>query len=104
MNLISVTALFVDLPDVELIGWIERGWVRPEPAGEGWEFHEIDVARVQLIRDLRRDMDVAEDMIPLVLLLLDQVYELRFRLKSVLRAVNTQPPEVREAILAVLAS
>ena len=65
----------------------------PDAAGAILEFHEIDVARVRLIHDLRRDMDVGEDAVPLVLSLLDQVYELRSRLRSVLRAVEAQPRE-----------
>ena len=99
LQLTAVTALFVDLPAQELTGWIERGWVRPEPDESGWVFQEIDVARVRLIHDLRHGMDVTEDAIPLVLSLLDQVYELRARLKAVLRAVEAQPPDVWQAIL-----
>ena len=94
----AVTALFVDLPDQELTGWIERGWVRPESGDAGWVFQEIDIARVRLIHDLRRDMDVGEDTIPVVLSLLDQVYEVRARLKALLRAVEAQPETVRQAI------
>ena len=82
LQLTAVTALFVDLPAQELTGWIERGWVRPDSADSGWVFQEIDVARVRLIHDLRRGMDVGEDTIPLVLSLLDQVYELRAQLKA----------------------
>ncbi|HVC60797.1 MAG TPA: chaperone modulator CbpM [Acetobacteraceae bacterium] len=103
MQLSTVTALFVDLPAQELTGWIERGWVQPETGESGWVFQEIDIARVRLIHDLRRDMDVGEDTIPMVLSLLDQVYELRARLKAVLHAVEAQPEAVREAIRANLA-
>ena len=88
LQLTAVIALFVDLPAQELTGWIERGWV----------FQEIDVARVRLIHDLRRGMDVGEDAIPMVLSLLDQVYDLRARLKAVLNAVEAQPDEVRRAV------
>ena len=98
----AVTALFVDLPAQELTGWIERGWVLPEPADSDWVFQEIDVARVRLIHDLRHGMNVGDDAIPIVLSLLDQVYELRAQLKAVLRAVETQPTEVRNAIRAAL--
>jgi chaperone modulatory protein CbpM len=102
MDVTAVTALFPDLTQIELIAWVERGWVLPDTAGSGLEFHEIDVARVSLIRDLRRDMDVGEDAIPLVLSLLDQVYELRRTLKSVLGALERQPSEVQSAILGAL--
>jgi chaperone modulatory protein CbpM len=95
LQLTAVIALFVDLPAQELTGWIERGWVRPDSAESGWV---IDVARVRLIHDLRRGMDVGEDAIPMVLSLLDQVYDLRARLKAVLNAVEAQPDEVRRAV------
>ena len=62
------------------------------------------MARVRLIHDLRRGMDIGEDAIPLVLSLLDQVYELRSRLKSVLHAVEAQPRDVQLAILAAMES
>jgi chaperone modulatory protein CbpM len=100
MDIISVTALFPGLSQVELVNWVERGWVLPDTADTGLVFHEIDVARVRLIHDLRSDMDVGEDAISLVLSLLDQVYELRSRMKSVLHVLETQPPDVQAAILS----
>jgi chaperone modulatory protein CbpM len=103
MDIVAVAALFPDLTQVELTTWVERGWVVPDTGEGGLVFREIDVARVRLIRDLRQGMDVAEDAMPLVLSLLDQVYELRSRLKSVLRAVEAQPREVQSAVLAAIA-
>ncbi len=102
MDVAAVAALFSDLSRVELITWVERGWVIPDVAGSDFEFREIDVARVRLIHDLRRGMDVDEDTVPLVLSLLDQVYELRSRLKSVLRAVEAQPRDIQRDILAAI--
>jgi len=99
MQITAVAALFSDLPEIELTGWVERGWVLPEADDSGWVFHEIDVARVRLIYDLRHDMDVTEETMPLVLSLLDQMYELRGRLRAVLQAVEAQPADVRQAIL-----
>jgi chaperone modulatory protein CbpM len=102
MDLIAITALFPDLTQVEVTAWVERGWVLPDTGEGGLVFRDIDVARVRLIRDLRQSMDVAEDAMPLVLSLLDQVYELRSRLKSVLRAVEAQPGDVQRAVLAAI--
>lgn len=104
MDVAAVAALFSDLTQVELITWVERGWVIPDAAGSGFAFHEIDVARVRLIHDLRYGMDIGEDAVPLVLSLLDQVYELRSRLKSMVRAVGAQPHDVQLAILAAIGS
>ena len=100
MDLLAVAALFSDLEAVELTTWVERGWVQPESTEAGWEFHEIDVARVRLVHDLRRDMDVGEDALPLVLSLLDQVYELRGTLRSLLNELRSQSPELFSTVLA----
>jgi len=103
MRFEAIVGLFPDLDAIELSDWIERRWVQPEPAeGGGWVFHEIDVARVRLIHDLRRELDVAEDTVSLVLSLLDQVYELRCTLKAMTQALASQPPEVQAAVFAAL--
>jgi chaperone modulatory protein CbpM len=102
MDIIAVTALVPGLSQVELVNWVERGWVVPDAADSGLVFHEIDVARVRLIRDLRRDMDIGEDAVSLVLSLLDQVYELRSKMKSVLHVLESQPRDVQAALLDAL--
>ncbi len=99
MDITAVIALFSDLSQVELVGWVERGWVLPDTEDTGLVFREIDVARVRLIHDLRRSMDVGEEAVPLVLSLLDQVYELRSRLNDILRVLASQPIEVQRAVL-----
>jgi chaperone modulatory protein CbpM len=65
-------------------------------------FQDIDIARVRLVYDLRRAMAIAEDMMPLVLSLLDQVYELRGELAAISSALKAQPADVRDAVLAAL--
>ena len=103
MKLTAVVALFPDLQQVELTTWIERRLVRPEPSGEGeWVFHEIDVARVHLIYDLRRNLDVPDNTLPLLLSVLDQLYDLRRKLNAVSDAVADYPPELRDALMAVI--
>jgi chaperone modulatory protein CbpM len=112
MRITAVVALFADLPEAELTSWVARGWVRPDPidpdpvdpgrAEAGWEFHEIDVARVRLIHDLHHTMEIGEDAMPLVLSLLDQVYELRGTLRDLVHALEAQPAEVRTTVLAAL--
>jgi chaperone modulatory protein CbpM len=102
MRFTAVVALFPDLRDAELVGWVERGWVRPEGDHPDWLFQEIDVARVRLIHDFRHAMAVPEETMPLVLSLLDQVYALRGQMRAIGRAVEGQPEDVRAAILAAL--
>lgn len=82
----------------ELRRWIERGWVVPERRGGAHWFREIDIARVQLVVQIRRDMAVSEDAVPTVLSLVDQVYGLRHELRRLARAVEAQPDRVRKSI------
>ncbi len=102
MRFTAVVALFPDLRETELHSWVERGWVRPRPGGEEWEFQDIDIARVRLIRDLRHELAVQEETMPLVLSLLDQVYALRGQIRAVARAVEAQDEAVRAAIMAAI--
>jgi chaperone modulatory protein CbpM len=102
MHLTAVVALFSDVDEPELTAWVERGWVRPEQASGGPVFDDIDIARVRLIHDLRGLMRIEDETIPMILSLLDQVYELRTGLRTVLRAVDAQPEPVRRAILAAV--
>jgi chaperone modulatory protein CbpM len=100
MEFNAVITLFPDLATTELVEWIERRWVQPE-LGEVdiWIFHPVDVARVRLIYDLRRTLDTPVDTVPLILSLLDQVYDLRCSLNSLTQAIATQPAEVQAAVL-----
>ena len=104
MRLTAVVALFTaqGLGEPDLTAWVDRGWVRPEQGGAEPIFHDIDIARIRLIHDLRTLMRIEDETIPLVLSLLDQVYDLRAGLRAVLRAVDAQPEPVREAILAAM--
>jgi chaperone modulatory protein CbpM len=102
MQIAAVLTLFPELREAEVTAWVERGWVRPAQQGEDWTFEEIDVARVRLVRDLRYNMAVAEETVPLVLSLLDQVYELRNHMRAIARVMETQDEAVRSAILTAL--
>jgi len=86
----------------ELIRWVENRWVLPERRAESWVFHEVDVARVELIFDIRRDFAIDDEAMELVLGLLDQVYDLRRQMRRLCDAVATQAPEVRDAIQRAL--
>ena len=102
MHLTAVAALFSGLDEPELIARVERGWPRPDWTDDRPVFQGVDLARIRLILDLRDAMGIADDTIPLVLSLLDQVYTLRGQLRAVVRAVEAQPAPVRDAIRALL--
>jgi len=86
------------LMEAELQRFVDEAWVSPRQEPAGWHFSELDQARVRLIVELRRDLAVEEETLPLVLSLLDRVYGLRRHMRLLLQAVEAQPPEVREAI------
>ena len=97
---------FAELERGELVRWVENRWILPEEAsretGERWVFHEVDVARVELILDIRRELAVDDEAMSLVLGLLDQVYSLRRQMRRLCDALEQQPPEVRDAIRRAL--
>lgn len=98
MSFEAVLHLIGGVREDELRHWIVERWVRPESRGEGYVFHDVDVARVRLIVELRRELAIDEETMPVVLGLLDQVYALRRRLRAVCEVLEAQPTEVREAV------
>jgi chaperone modulatory protein CbpM len=92
------------LDRTELARWIENRWVLPEQTGDSghWEFHEVDVARVELIFDLRREFAIDDEATALVLNLLDQLYSLRRQMRRLCDALETQPADIRDAIRKAL--
>src|SRR3546814_2270753 len=72
----------------ELSAWIEQHWVLPVEVDGALMFDDSDLARVKLIAELRNDLGVNEDAIPVVLRLLDQVYSLRRPLADLNEAIH----------------
>jgi chaperone modulatory protein CbpM len=70
----------------DLERWIMKDWIRPDGADGDWRFGRIDVARAQLIWELRSDMQVNEEALPIVLSLLDQLYDLRRQMRVISEA------------------
>jgi len=98
----AVIRLIGDLQAEELRRWIDEAWVRPEGDAPTYVFHEVDVARVRLIRELRYELAIDDEAMPVVLRLLDQVYALRRRLRATREAIEAQPDDVRQALRARL--
>ncbi|MBV8121229.1 MAG: hypothetical protein JO081_14990 [Alphaproteobacteria bacterium] len=86
----------------ELGRWVENHWVLAEQHGDTLLFREVDVARIELIREMRDDFAVDDEAVPLVLGLLDQIYELRRQLRRLCDALAAQPDDIREAIKQAL--
>jgi chaperone modulatory protein CbpM len=93
---------FVGLDRRELTRWVENRWVLPERRNKTWIFHEIDVARVELILEVRREFAIDDEALSLILGLLDQVYDLRRQLGRLCDALAAQPPEIQAAVKSAL--
>ena len=87
---------------VRIERWVGLGWLRPLDSGAGRQFVAMDSARCELICDLVDDMGLDEEAVPVVLGLLDQLYGVRRELRALTEAVESQPGEVRDAIMAAL--
>ena len=72
-----------------LEAWLAAGWLIPPEADGEREFSDVDLARAQLIRDLREDFGVNDEGISVILHLLDQMHGLRRSMQGLLRAVRT---------------
>ncbi|NHO32611.1 chaperone modulator CbpM [Acetobacter fallax] len=73
---------------VEIEGWIEREWLRADGVPGHYVFQEVDEARARLILELRDDLGVEEDAVPVVLSLLDQLYTTRRQMRLLAAALN----------------
>jgi chaperone modulatory protein CbpM len=80
MLTIEELALQIQVEVHTVHAWIEEGWLLPEREAAA-TFTEVDLARAQLILDLKRDLGVNDEGIGIILDLLDQVHGLRQALR-----------------------
>ncbi|WP_245723439.1 MerR family transcriptional regulator [Lutimaribacter saemankumensis] len=88
----------------ELRLWVDEGWVRPAKKADGPVFDEIDLARIRLLCDLKKEMGLSSDAMPVVLGLIDRLNETRRHLRHLMNALEAQPAEVRQDIMATFRS
>lgn len=84
----------------ELRFWVREGWVRPAYTTTGPLFDEVDIARVQLLCELKKDMSLSTDALPVVLGLIDQLHQTRRDLLTLTKALDLQPDDVRLTVAA----
>ncbi|MDE2240467.1 MAG: hypothetical protein KGJ73_11165 [Rhodospirillales bacterium] len=103
--MITFEALHIaGLDEAELTHWIEASWVRARGMRGAWQFDEVDVARIRLIHTLRHEMEIGEPAMPVVLSLLDQLYDLRRNAARLNAALADLPPEALLLILEKLSA
>jgi chaperone modulatory protein CbpM len=64
--------------------WIAAGWLVPPQTAPEPMFSDVDLARAQLIRDLREDLGVNDEGVAVILHLLDQMHGLRWSMQGLL--------------------
>ncbi|MDF2119454.1 chaperone modulator CbpM [Roseiarcaceae bacterium H3SJ34-1] len=82
--------------------WIREGLVAPQQEAGTLHFTEMECARVRLICTLHYELEIDAETLPMVLSLVDQLYDTRKRLLSLTAAVAAQDQDVQAAILAAL--
>jgi chaperone modulatory protein CbpM len=69
--------------------WITAGWLIPPQTDPEPMFSDLDLARAQLIRDLREDLGVNDEGVAVILHLLDQMHGLRASMQKLLEEMRT---------------
>ena len=86
----------------DLEAWIRDEMVVPRQEAGALLFSNMECARVRLICTLHYDLEIDADTLPVVLSLVDQLYETRQRLLSLTAAVAAQNKAVQAAIIAAM--
>lgn len=89
------TCVALGVTRIEVERWVSAGWVLPDGTA-------VDTARLRLLVELRTDLGLDDEAIPVVLSLIDQVHGLRHQLHRLAHAIEQQPVDVRSNILATL--
>jgi chaperone modulatory protein CbpM len=84
--------------ETEIEAFIAQGWLAAESEGGRFLFDEPALARARLILELRDELGINHEAMPLVLNLLDQLYAARRSLKHLGEAVAAEPEAVRARI------
>jgi chaperone modulatory protein CbpM len=72
-----------------LDAWIAAGWLVPPQTEPDLAFSDVDLARAQLIRDLREDFGVNDEGVEVILHLLDQMHGMRQGMRELLQELRT---------------
>lgn len=82
--------------------WIDDALIEVQLDTDYTLLSETQFARIKLICTLRYDMDIEEDILPIVLDLLDQLHATRQHLHSLSQAVLAQNADVKLSILEAI--
>jgi chaperone modulatory protein CbpM len=86
----------------DLEAWIREELVTPRQEAGTLHFTDMECARVRLICTLHYELEIDVDTLPVVLSLVDQLYDTRQRLLSLTAAVAAQDQAVQAAIITAM--
>lgn len=101
-NINDLVAAIEVLHRSDLEAWIDQNLVTPQQDTGTLYFTDIECARVHLICSLHYDLEIDVDTLPVILSLIDQLYDTRQRLLSLSAAIAAQDESVQAAILAAM--
>jgi chaperone modulatory protein CbpM len=73
-----------------LEAWISAGWLVPPQTEPELMFSDVDLARAQLIHDLREDFGVNDEGVSVILHLVDQMHGLRRSMQGLLDEMHAR--------------
>ena len=73
-----------------LEAWIAAGWLVPPQTEPELMFSDVDLARAQLIHDLREDFGVNDEGVSVILHLVDQMHGLRRSMQGLLDEMHAR--------------
>ena len=86
----------------DLEAWIRDEMVTPRQEAGTLLFSDMECARVRLICTLHYELEIDPETLPVVMSLVDQLYDTRQRLLSLTAAVAAQDKAVQAAIVAAM--
>jgi len=102
IRLDDIVATIDGLHPDDLDRWIAAALVTPQQDADEVLFAPSDRARVQLLCTLHYTLEIEDDTLPLVLLLIDQLYATRANLHALAAAVAAQDEVVQHRIVAAM--
>ena len=98
----DLVAAIAALQRNDLEEWIRDELVVPRQDAGTLLFSEMECARIRLICTLRYELEIDAGTLPVVLSLIDQLYDTRRRLLSLTAAVAVQDKTVQAAIISAM--
>jgi chaperone modulatory protein CbpM len=102
MSVDDLVAAIAALQRSDLEAWIREELVAPRQEADTLLFTDMECARVRLISTLHYELEIDANALPVVLSVIDQLYDTRQHLLSLAAAVMAQDKSVQAAIIAAI--